>query len=36
VENQTEKTIKVLRMNNGGEFYENEFNEFYKKCSIER
>ena len=25
VEIQTEKIIKVLRMDNGGEFYENEF-----------
>jgi hypothetical protein len=27
VENQTEKKIKVLRTNNGGEFCENEFEE---------
>jgi hypothetical protein len=25
VENQTEKIIKVLRIDNGGEFYGNEF-----------
>jgi hypothetical protein len=25
IENQTEKKIKVLRINNGGEFYRNEF-----------
>jgi hypothetical protein len=25
VENQTKKKIKFLRMNNGGEFYGNEF-----------
>jgi hypothetical protein len=25
VENQTEKIIKVMRMDNGGEFYINEF-----------
>jgi hypothetical protein len=36
VENQIEKRIKVLRTDNGGEFYENEFEEFYKKCGIER
>lgn len=28
--------IKVLRTNIGGEFYRNEFEEFYKKCVIER
>jgi hypothetical protein len=36
VENQTEKKIKVLRTNNGGEFCGNEFKEFYKKCGIAR
>ena len=36
VENQTEKRIKVMRTNNGGEFCRNEFEEFYKKCSIAR
>jgi hypothetical protein len=39
VENQTKKRIKVLRTNNDGEFGEfcrNEFEEFYKKCSIAR
>jgi transposase InsO family protein len=36
VENQTEKRIKVLRTDNGGEFYENEFEELCKKCGIER
>jgi hypothetical protein len=35
VENQREKIIKVLRMDNGGEFCENEFKEFCKKCSVE-
>jgi len=35
VENQTKNKIKVLRMDNGGEFYRNEFKEFYKKCGIE-
>ena len=34
VENQTEKKIKVLRTNNGGEFCSKEFEEFYKKCGI--
>jgi hypothetical protein len=36
VENQTEKIIKVLRKDNGGEFCENEFEEFCKKCGITR
>ena len=34
VENQTEKKIKVLRTDNGGEFYKKEFEEFCKKCGI--
>ena len=36
VENHTEKNIKVLRKNNGGEFPKKEFEEFCKKCSITR
>ena len=36
VENQTEKKIKVLRTDNGGEFCSKEFEEFYKKCGIAR
>jgi IS30 family transposase len=36
VENQTEKKIKVLRIDKGGEFYGNEFEEFYKKRGIAR
>jgi transposase InsO family protein len=36
VQNQTEKRIKVLRKDNGREFYKNEFEEFCKKCSIAR
>jgi hypothetical protein len=36
VENQSEKIIKVLRIDNGREFYRNEFEEFCKKCSITR
>jgi transposase InsO family protein len=36
VENQIEKRIKVPRMDNGGEFCRNEFEELYKKYSIER
>jgi transposase InsO family protein len=36
VENQTEKIIKVSRIDNGGEFCENEFEEFCKKCGIAR
>jgi hypothetical protein len=34
VENQTEKRIKMLRTDNGGEFCGNEFEELCKKCSI--
>eukprot|EP00253_Pinus_taeda_P002765 PITA_02765 len=30
------KKIKVLRTDNGGEFYSKEFEEFYKKCGIAR
>ena len=36
VENQTEKKIKVLRTDNGGELCRNEFEEFCKKCGIAR
>jgi transposase InsO family protein len=36
VKNQTEKIIKALRTYNGGYFCRNEFEEFCKKCSIER
>ena len=36
VENQTEKKIKVLRTDNGGEFCKKEFEEFCKKCGIAR
>jgi hypothetical protein len=36
VDNQIENKIKVLRTNNGGEFCGNEFDEFCKKCGIER
>jgi transposase InsO family protein len=36
VENQTKKRIKVLRTDNGGEFCRNEFEEFCKKCGIEK
>ena len=31
VENQSEKKIKVLRKYNSGDFYGNEFEDFYKK-----
>ena len=34
VENQREKKIKVLRIDNGGEVCSKEFEEFYKKCGI--
>jgi hypothetical protein len=36
VENQIEKQIKVLRIDNGRDFCGNEFEEFYKKCGIAR
>ena len=36
MENQTEKKIKVLRTNNGGEFYKKEFEKLCKKCGISR
>jgi transposase InsO family protein len=36
VENQIEKIIKVLRTDNGEEFYGNEFEEFCKKWGIAR
>ena len=34
MENQTEKKIKVMRTDNGGEFFSKEFEEFCKKCGI--
>ena len=34
VENETKKKIKVLRIDNGGEFCKKEFEEFCKKCGI--
>ena len=34
VENQTEKRIKVLRTNNGGEFCGKEFDKLCKQCGI--
>jgi transposase InsO family protein len=36
VENQTEKRIKVLRTDNGGEFRGKEFYHFSKQCGIAR
>jgi transposase InsO family protein len=36
VENHKEKKIKVLRTDNGGEFYRNEFEELCKKFGISR
>eukprot|EP00253_Pinus_taeda_P027526 PITA_27526 len=36
VENQIEKKIKALRTDNGGEFCNKEFKDFYKKCGIAR
>ena len=34
VENQTNKKIKVLRTDNGGEFCLREFEQFCKQCGI--
>ena len=34
MENQIEKKIKVLRIDNSGEFCSKEFEEFCKKCGI--
>eukprot|EP00253_Pinus_taeda_P003541 PITA_03541 len=34
VKNQIEKKIKVMRIDNGGEFCSKEFEEFCKKCGI--
>ena len=36
VENLSEKKIKILRSDNGGEFTCNEFKEFYKEVAIKR
>ena len=36
VENQTEKNIKVLRIDNGNEYESNEFNDFYGEAGIKR
>ena len=36
VENQTNRKIKVLRIDNGGEFYGKEFNQFCKQHDITR
>ena len=36
VENQIGKKIKVLIIDNGGEFYEKEFDQFCKQCGITR
>ena len=34
VENEEENRIKVLRIDNGGQFYKNKFNLLCKKCRI--
>ena len=34
IENRTRKKIKVLRTDNGGEFYEKKFEQFCKECGI--
>ena len=36
VENLSEKKIKILISDNGGEFTSNEFNDFYKEARIKR
>jgi hypothetical protein len=36
VENQTKKRIKVSRIDNGGEFHRNGFEEFCKKCEYNK
>ena len=36
VQNQRENKIKVLRIDNGGEFCRNEFEQLYKKNGISR
>ena len=36
MENKLGKNIKVLRIDNGGEFCEEEFKQFYKECGIAR
>ena len=36
VENLSEKKIKMLRLDNGGEFTSNEFNNFCKEVGIKR
>jgi hypothetical protein len=36
VENQTGKKIKVLRLENGGEYTSNDFNGFFSKQGIKR
>ena len=34
MENQKGKKIKALRVENGGEFCEKEFEQLYKECGI--
>lgn len=36
VKNETNLKIKMLRLNNGGEYVSNEFNDFYAKHGIKR
>ena len=36
VENLSEKKIKILRSDNGGEFTSNEFNDYCKEAAIKR
>ena len=36
VENLSEKKIKIVRLDNGGEFTSNEFNDYCKEVGIKR
>jgi hypothetical protein len=36
IEKQTEKKVKLLRTDNGMEFFSNEFNDYYSDESIVR
>ena len=36
IENLSEKKIKILRSDNGGEFTSNDFNDFCKEVGIKR
>ena len=36
IESLSENKINILRLDNGGEFASNEFNDFYKEARIKR